>query len=328
MASLQLTLFVVAIFSTVVLHELGHALTARRYGCVTKDIILLPIGGVARMDRLPEAPLQEVKVALAGPAVNLAIALITYVLFFRLSPVPGLSEINPSGPVNWPAQFLYTNLVLAVFNLLPAFPMDGGRVLRGLLSLRMDRLKATRIAARLGQLIALLMAVTGLFLNPMLVFIGAFIFFGAQVEADFMIGRSFLQGATVRDVVMRPLVTLQSNQTLGDAMQALLESPATRFVVMDGTVPVGTIDRKMILKQVEESGKDKNIAACMRRDIPVSDSGDGLEALYNRMQSGNDQLVLVKEGEAISGYVDLENVLEFILLRQALSKRNKFELFP
>ncbi|MFM2207819.1 MAG: hypothetical protein RL213_1794 [Bacteroidota bacterium] len=327
-ASLQLTLFVLSVFATVVLHELGHALTAKRYGCRTKDIVLLPIGGVARMERLPEVPSQEIKVALAGPAVNVILAALTYLLFFRSIPLPEASSLSQPDAVSWPAHFFYANLVLALFNLLPAFPMDGGRVLRGLLSLRMDRLAATRVAARLGQFMAFLMFVAGIFYNPMLVFIGIFIFFGAQMEADYLLSRSMLKGVTVGDIVMRPLATIPAGVTVGEAGKALLDSQSSRFIVMEGTQPVGSIDRKILLHSLEEFGPDKPLTQCMRTGLPVSDSGESLEEVYNRMQSGNDQLILVRKGAVIDGYVDLENILEFILLRQAAMKGRKFEVHP
>jgi Zn-dependent protease/predicted transcriptional regulator len=327
-ASLQLTLFVLSVFATVVLHELGHALTAKRYGCRTKDIVLLPIGGVARMERLPEAPSQEIKVALAGPAVNVLLAALTYLLFFRTTPLPVASSLSKPDAVSWPAHFFYANLILALFNLLPAFPMDGGRVLRGLLSLRMERLAATQVAARLGQVMALLMFFAGIFYNPMLVFIGLFIFFGAQMEADYLLGRSMLKGATVGDVMMRPLATIPAGVTVGEAGKVLLDSQSSRFIVVEGSNPVGTIDRKILLHSLEEFGPDKPVNQCMRSGLPVSEYDESLEEVYNRMQSGSDQLILVKKGAAIEGYVDLENILEFILLRKAAMKGRRFEVYP
>ncbi|MFM2134902.1 MAG: hypothetical protein RL021_302 [Bacteroidota bacterium] len=324
----QLVLLVLAVFATVVLHELGHALTAKRYGCRTRDIILLPIGGVARMDRLPEDPGQEIKVALAGPAVNFALAALIYLLFFRSGGLPPISELSELRPSNWWAHFFYANAVLAIFNLIPAFPMDGGRVMRGLLSFRLDRLTATRIAAFLGQVIAIIMVVAGLFSNPMLVFVGAFIFFGAQMESDYLIGRSLLKGVAVRDVLMYPMVSLPADAKLSDAMNLLLRTQATRFVVMNGDLPVGVIDRKSLLLHIEEGGPGIRVADCMRSDIPVSSPDEDLETVYRKMQTGDDQLFLVKEGDRFSGYVDIENLLEFMLLRKALAKRRKFEINP
>src|SRR5437868_855538 len=146
-------LYIVALFAIVVLHELGHALTARRYGVVTRDIILLPIGGVARLERMPRDPRQEVLVALAGPAVNVALAALLYAIV-RLTGQPPTADVYDFDPLLSVRAFFYqlvfVNLVLALFNLLPAFPMDGGRVLRALLAMRMSSYaRATGIAARI-----------------------------------------------------------------------------------------------------------------------------------------------------------------------------------
>ena len=178
------SLFVIAIFGCVLLHEYGHCIAARRYGIQTRDITILPIGGLARLERMPERPLEELIVALAGPAVNVAIAaFLAVVLYLRgeLAELRGIEGI--AGGFGEP--LMLANIALVVFNLIPAFPMDGGRVLRALLAMRLRFSRATRIAARVGQLFGVLFAVAGLFLNPFLVFIGIFVFLGAKAEADY-----------------------------------------------------------------------------------------------------------------------------------------------
>jgi Zn-dependent protease len=192
----QAVLFVVVLFACIVLHELGHALAARRYGIPTRDITLLPIGGVARMERMPREPRQELWVALAGPLVNVGIAALLIVLLVALQYVRVQFLLSQKPFL---LLLLRANLLLIAFNLLPAFPMDGGRVLRALLARRMDYVRATRIAARIGQVMAVLFVIGGVYsvydpegrLSPMLTLIGVFIFFGARNEAHIVeVGRN------------------------------------------------------------------------------------------------------------------------------------------
>ncbi|MEI6278028.1 MAG: site-2 protease family protein [Verrucomicrobiae bacterium] len=181
--------FTLALFLCVLLHEFGHAFAARAYGIRTPDITLLPIGGVARLERMPDKPVQELVVALAGPAVNVAIAL---VLIFVLAAKISLSNFSGLDRVggSLTAQLLWINIVLVAFNAIPAFPMDGGRVLRALLAMKLDHFLATTIAARVGQVLAVGFAVVGWFGSPMLLFIALFVFSGAQQELAYARFRS------------------------------------------------------------------------------------------------------------------------------------------
>jgi Zn-dependent protease len=169
-ATVATLVFLAAVFGCVVLHELGHALTARRFGIGTRDITLLPIGGVANLERMPERPLQELLVSLAGPAVNVVIAAGLFVL------------IGLFGRSALLVNLLYVNLIMVIFNLLPAFPMDGGRVLRAFLTMRAGFLRATETAVKVGKFVAIVLGVIGLFSNVMLAFIALFVYFGADQE--------------------------------------------------------------------------------------------------------------------------------------------------
>lgn len=224
-ATLQGVAFIVALFGCVVLHELGHALMARRYGIKTRDITLLPIGGIARLEKMPEKPMQEFWVAVAGQAVNVAIAA---VLFVGLAVTGGFTppeEITVTSGSFW-QRLMVLNIFLVAFNLLPAFPMDGGRILRALLSTRLGRRRATAIAANVGQGMAILFVIVGFLYNPFLIFIGIFVYLGAQAEAGSVEMQSALEGLRVRDAMMTRFRTLATQDPLAKAVQELLAAPS------------------------------------------------------------------------------------------------------
>jgi Zn-dependent protease len=208
--------FMLALFSCVVLHEMGHALAAKRFGVPTKDITLLPIGGVARLERMPEEPSQELWIALAGPAVNVALAALLYGwLSFKHEWEP-LSRLHvATGPFF--ERLLVANISLVLFNLIPAFPMDGGRILRAILAWRMPHLRATRIASQVGQGLAFVLGATGLFTNPMLILIALFVWLGASQEAASVEMKAALSGTPVREVMLTDFETLRAGDTLAAA---------------------------------------------------------------------------------------------------------------
>jgi Zn-dependent protease len=181
-AGISAVVFVFAVFGCVILHEVGHALAARHYRIGTRDITLYPIGGVARLVRMPSCPSQELAIALAGPAVNVAIALALLAMVLLAGSGPQVAFLNLSGGSAFLLNLMWVNVALVVFNLLPAFPMDGGRVLRAFLAMQLPYVTATTIAARAGQVIAVTLGLIGLFTGGMLLFVALFVFLAAQAE--------------------------------------------------------------------------------------------------------------------------------------------------
>ncbi len=219
--------FVTAIFGAIVLHELGHALMARRFGIRTRDITLLPIGGVARLERMPDVPRQELWVALAGPAVNLVLAAGSYLVLTALQSAPPSPTLAMGDGVI--ARFTMVNMLLAGFNLVPAFPMDGGRALRAILAERLDYVRATEIAASLGQGLALVFGFIGLFANPMLVFIALFVWMGASAEASTVTLRAVLAGIPVSRAMITDFRTVEPADTLEVAVQLVIAGSQRTF---------------------------------------------------------------------------------------------------
>jgi Zn-dependent protease/predicted transcriptional regulator len=322
-AALIGVLFIFALFACVVLHELGHALTAQRYKIVTRNITLLPIGGVASMERLPEKPGQELLVAIMGPAVNVAIAA---VLFLGLSvgggmPTPAELEAMSEGEQALSDNFLFNlmvvNVTLVVFNLIPAFPMDGGRVLRALLSYGMERGKATQIAARIGQLLAIGFVFTGFFTNFWLVFIGVFIFLGAGGEAAYEATKSALSSFRVKDVLMKKVTILAPQDTLDKAARTVLDGAEKEFVVADGDKVIGVLTRSNLIKGLSEAGKDAHISGFLNKDFIKLHPDMELKEVFHKMSSGNHSIAPVLEGSTLVGIVDQENISELIMLNKA-----------
>jgi len=313
-------LFVLALFACVVLHEFGHALTARQFGVSTKDITLYPIGGIASLEGMPEKPAQELAVGLAGPAVNFAIALVLWLYLettgqtFELRGILNSHDMTQV-PFLW--NLLFANVVLAVFNLIPAFPMDGGRVFRALISFFTDRIRATRIAAGLGQLLAILFVFLGFFYNFWLVFIGLFIFLGAGGEATLELTRKALVGLKVGDALMRRFTLLNPDDSLGDAARALLNSQETEFVVADRGRPVGLLGKHDIIRGLSERGKDALVAEFMTRSFVVLDPETTLEDFFGRVLE-KDQPAIVMDGEELLGLIDRENLEERLQIQQAM----------
>ncbi|MEZ7500114.1 site-2 protease family protein [Flavobacterium sp. Arc3] len=314
--------FVLCVFITVIMHELGHALAAKNYGIQTKDITLLPIGGLARLDRMPEKPLEELVVAFAGPMVNIFLAIITGI-FITLPDSPEALAAQLSAGVNASNFFLnfyIVNIVLAVFNLIPAFPMDGGRVLRALLSFKFKRHVATRIAARIGQFIAVGFIFLGFFSNPFLIVIGLFVIIAAQMETEHVASKFILKGFKVRDVIMKQYQTIDADEPIKKAIALLLDSQSKIFMIVENKEPVGTLNRDQIIAALSEKGENLAIRYAMNKNLIYLDAETLLEDTFELVSANKSNLMLVMENGQLIGVLDTENLLEFLLIKGVKSK--------
>jgi Zn-dependent protease/CBS domain-containing protein len=308
-------LFILALFGCVVLHEFGHALTARRYGIATKDITLLPIGGVARLERMPEEPRQELMVALAGPAVNVVIAAAIGVGLTLSNGWQPLAQLDPAKG-SFFERILVVNVFLVAFNLLPAFPMDGGRVLRALLATRMDYTRATQTAAGIGQALALLFGVAGLFISPFLIFIALFVWIGAAQEAGMVTMRSALGGIPVATAMITDFRTVAPEDTLDTAVSLILSGSQQDFPVVDGGRVVGVLTRADLFAALAKGG-DARVGEVMRTDFRTLDARDMLEESMRKLQECACQTLPVLQGGQLVGLVTTENVGEFLMIQSA-----------
>jgi len=312
--------FILALFASVVLHEYGHALAARQYGIPTRDITLYPIGGVARLERMPERPLQELVVALAGPAVNVAIA---GLLFIGLLVTGNLSwpslNVMANGPIL--ERLMYTNISLVLFNLIPAFPMDGGRVLRAGLAMFIDFAQATRIAAALGQVAALIFGFVGLFTNPFLVLIAVFIWTAAGQEASAVRMRSALYGIPVGRAMLTDFRTLSQFDPLLRASDLLIGGSQEDFPVVDDGRVVGVLTREDIVSGLSRSGIGGRVAEVMRRTFIAAGPLDALEPVVMRMQSSAAEAVPVIDNGQLVGLLTAHNIREYLMVQRALRHR-------
>lgn len=313
--------FTIALFVSVILHELGHALTARRFGVPTRDITLLPIGGVARMEFIPDKPKQELWIALAGPAVTaLIVALLVGALKLLALPLTPPAATATAGFGSMLAQLMWANVTLLAFNLLPAFPMDGGRVLRAGLALRMDYLRATQIAARMGRTFALLFGLLGLFYNPILVLIALFVWLGAAGEAGALEVKSSLAGVDVGQVMISDARTLVPGDTLETALRYVLAGFQQDFPVVEGERVVGVLTRAALLAALAEHGAGARVDQAMERSFGTTAPDEPVERAVARLHDTRCQTMPVLSEGHLRGVLTLENVGEYVAIAAALRR--------
>jgi Zn-dependent protease/CBS domain-containing protein len=311
--------FVLALFGCVVLHELGHALMARRFGVTTSDITLLPIGGVARLQRIPEKPAEELLVAIAGPLVNVAIAAILYALGVRLGLVVSDEQVLIKG--GFAARLMLVNVFLVLFNLLPAFPMDGGRMLRALLAMFLEYGRATRIAASVGQVMALGFVFLGLQTgNVMLLLIAVFVWIGAGAESSQVQERLELEGVPVREAMLTEFHTLTPRDTLAHAAELLLAGTQQDFPVIEGETVVGVLTRAGLMRGLAHGGRDAPVGDYADPEVGHVEADSMLVPAVALLREGDVPCLQVLNGGQTVGLLTLENIGEYLMVRAALAR--------
>jgi len=308
-------LFILAMVGSVLLHELGHAFISSRYGIRTLEIVMFPIGGVARTER-PAKPWEEFWIAITGPLVNLLIAGVIFGFLYSRNKTLDLFALGQPTDSNLADRIVLGNLVLAGFNLLPAFPMDGGRMLRAVLSPFKSEYEATRIATWCGRMLALSMGLYGFIFMPMLTFVAFFIYLGAANEGAASRGRNLTQGIPVRAAMMTGYKTLTHGSTIRDAANLLLSTSQQDFPVMHGDQVVGLLGRNALLRGMAQEGPDSYVAGYMDRGfVSISPDQDLAEVLPVMANAG--ACALVMQDGRLLGLLTSENLSQFLLLRSA-----------
>jgi len=322
-SALVTVVIIVALFFCVLLHEYGHSLVARRFGIEIRDITLLPIGGLARLKSLPDKPWDEVKIAIAGPLVNVVLAPIFFGIALLLggsltAPPDILQGVQSAGQVF--VYLGYINVALVVFNLIPAFPMDGGRVLRGLLATRLGPVRATDISSAVGQFFAAAFFLVGLLVgNFLLALIAVFIFFGASGEAQMVRQREMMRGLLVSDVMgsRRRTETVTPYHTFGQVLDMVIHGYQEDFPVMDENGDlVGMITRNEIMTAAHSPDRYASVRDVMKTDVPtISPDADLFADGARILQESGLKAMPVVQGGALVGMLTMDDIGQAALLR-------------
>ena len=311
--------FIWALFACVVLHEFGHIFTARKYGFKTREIMLLPIGGVARMERMPGRSTQELWVALAGPAVNVVIAAILFLWMQLTAGVVDLSQMSITSG-SFLERLMIVNLSLVGINMIPALPMDGGRILCVLLAKRLDYTQATQIAAWLGQGLALLLGFIGIFANPFLLFIAVFVWIGATQESGMAQMKSALSGLLVGHAMLTNFRTLHPNDSLALPVELIFESSHQDFPVVSNGHLVGVLTLGDLLAGLAKRDPNLRVTDVMRRDFRVAGSDERLEVALARLQDSECRTLPVTRSGQLVGLVTKDRLGKFLLIQATLGE--------
>jgi Zn-dependent protease/CBS domain-containing protein len=311
--------FMILLFACVLAHEFGHIFMARAFGVATPDVTLLPIGGVARLERIPEKPAEELLVALAGPAVNVMIAFALVAFAGADLHAQSLAAME-STRIAMLDRLAAVNLFLAVFNMIPAFPMDGGRVLRALLAIRLGHVRATEIAASIGQVVAFGLGFLGLFGNPLLIFIAVFVYLAASSEAQLVAMRAMSRDVPVAAAMMTQIAWLAPEAHIDEAVDTLLKTSQSEFPVVDaGGNLAGVLSRADMIRAIKQLGPDARVADAMTKDVPTISHRACLDEAIRLLHEKQARAVGVTDTAGrLAGLITSETIGEMLMVRQAL----------
>ncbi len=310
--------FIVLLFCCVLLHEFGHIFTARAFGVNTPYVTLLPIGGVAQLERIPEEPGQEFLIAVAGPLVNVVIAILLVV--FAGAHLASTATAVDNTHIPLADRLAAVNLFLALFNIIPAFPMDGGRMLRALLASRFGYVRATEVAAWIGQAVAFALGFFGLLFNPILVFIAIFVYLAASSEAHMVALRAVARGLPLSHAMVTQFATLSAQARVDEAVQTLLQTSQGEFPVVDGdSKPLGILTRNDLIKALKERGPDAPVSEAMAPDLPTIGHRQHLDEAFRLLQEKSAAAVGVIDATGrLIGLITPETVAEMMMVQAAL----------
>lgn len=308
-------LFVIALFACVVIHELAHSLVARRYGVPVRHIILLPIGGISMMERMPDDPHEEFNVAVVGPLTSLAIAAVLLgVVLLAGGTLESFTHPLRPGIIPFVARLTLINVILAGFNLIPAFPVDGGRVLRALLAFHMDYADATHTAAVIGQSLAIVAGIYALFTSQwILLFIAVFVYMGAQSEDTQVRVRRTLREVPAWQAMVNDFRALDKDDTLADAFAYASHSYQHDFPVTDDGQLVGLVTRQALISGMQQQGGTTTVSDVMVGNPCRVGPNDSLADVYQEMSTGACPIAAVVDGTRLVGLVTPESVSQYLM---------------
>ena len=315
-------LFIILMFTCVVLHEYGHALTAKRFGVDTVDIIISPIGGIARLKKLPEQPVQELKIAIAGPLVNLTIAVLLFLLALLTIDVDSFVPEEDSlkflaNPAGFLVSLIWINVVLFVFNLVPAFPMDGGRILRAILSMNFGIERGTRYASIVGRILAIVFVVFGLvYQHIMLVLIGGFVFLMARAEQRQVTIKSRLNNFVARDIMKTTFNRLHLSTGIRELYEHYIRGGERNYVVVDSLGNLsGVISEEAIKEAINSGDLDRPVSMIMKSQLYIVPQDMKLYRLYEEMNVRGEAMAIIKNGDQVLGIIDRQMLFNFVQLK-------------